>query len=98
MKNIISRLALAMAIAFLFAPALVRAHGFEGDRFFPPTVSTDDPFATDELSVSVSEFNNPAGSDGTPKTREFDVDSEFDKEIFPKFAVGVSGTYINLDP
>ncbi len=99
MKNIISRLALAMAIAFLFAPALVRAHGFEGDRFFPPTVSTDDPFATDEFSIGVQSFNNPASpGDGTPKTREVDISSEFDKEIFPKFAIGVSGTYINLDP
>jgi hypothetical protein len=74
------------------------AHGFEGDRFFPPTIQTDDPFATDEFSIQASEFEDPAGSDGTPKTREFDVTSEFDKEIFPKFAVGVSGTYINLEP
>jgi hypothetical protein len=74
------------------------AHGFEGDRFFPPTIQTDDPFATDEFSINASEFEDPAGSDGTPKTREFDVTSEFDKEIFPKFAVGVSGTYINLEP
>ncbi|HUB66446.1 MAG TPA: hypothetical protein VL981_03050 [Candidatus Methylacidiphilales bacterium] len=74
------------------------AHGFEGDRFFPPTIQTDDPFATDEFSLGFQCFNDPAGSDGTPKTREIDVSSEFDKEIFPKFAVGVSGTYINLDP
>ncbi len=80
-----------------FTPKL-HAHGFEGDRFFPPTIQTDDPFATDEFSIGMQEFNNPAGSDGTPKTREIDVSSEFDKEIFPKFALGVSGTYINLDP
>ena len=86
------------AITILITPSLVRAHGFEGDRFFPPTIQTDDPFATDELSVGFQSFNNPAGSDGTPKTREIDVSSEFDKEIFPKFALGVSGTYINLDP
>jgi hypothetical protein len=89
------------AICALLATNLsrVQAHGFEGDRFFPPTVSTDDPFATDELSVTASMFNNPAASDGSsPKTREVDVSSEFDKEIFPKFALGVSGTYINLDP
>ena len=73
------------------------AHGFEGDRFFPPTIATDDPFATDEFSVSASSLNNPATSDG-PKTREVDISTEFDKEIFPKFALGVSGTYINLDP
>jgi hypothetical protein len=90
--------AIVCALAIAFAPSPVRAHGFEGDRFFPPTVQTDDPFATDEFSVGVQEFNNPAGSDGSPKTRELDVDAEFDKEIFPKFAVGVSGTYINLNP
>lgn len=78
--------------------AHVRAHGFEGDRFFPPTIQTEDPFAVDELSLPVvSVFNNPAGDDG-PKTREIDVSAEFDKEIFPKFALGVSETYINLEP
>ncbi len=85
----------AMTIALL--PTNAEAHGFEGDRFFPPTVTTDDPFATDEFSIGASSFNNPASADG-PKTREVDVTSEFDKEIFPKFALGVSGTYINLNP
>jgi hypothetical protein len=90
--------AFAAALAFTLLTTRAQAHGFEGDRFFPPTIQTDDPFATDEFSINASEFNNPAGSDGTLKTREIDVSSEFDKEIFPKFALGVSGTYINLDP
>ena len=91
--------ALACAVTLLSTTNNATAHGFEGDRFFPPTVSSDDPFATDEFSIGVSTFNNPAASDGSaPKTREVDVSSEFDKEIFPKFALGVSGTYINLDP
>jgi hypothetical protein len=99
MKKVIQRAALACAITALIQPNIVRAHGFEGDRFFPPTVQTDDPFATDELSVGIQSFNNPSSpADGTPKTRELDVSSEFDKEIFPKFALGISGTYINLDP
>ena len=75
----------------------LQAHGFEGDRFFPPTIQTDDPFAIDEFSLTYSSFNNPAG-DGNPKTREIDVSSEFTKEIFPKFALGISGTYNNLEP
>jgi hypothetical protein len=76
------------------------AHGFEGDRFFPPTVTTDDPFATDELSLpTVSFFNNPASADGmNPKTREIDISTEFDKEIFPKFALGVTATETFLKP
>ena len=90
--------ALLTMLAFCALTTKLHAHGFEGDRFFPPTIQTDDPFATDEFSIGVQSFNNPAGSDGTPKTREVDVSSEFDKEIFPKFALGISGTYINLDP
>jgi hypothetical protein len=76
----------------------LHAHGFEGDRFFPPTIQTDDPFATDELALPViSVFNNPAGG-GNPKTREIDIYSEFDKEIFPKFALGIADTYTVLQP
>ncbi len=88
----------ALAFTLPLSVSGLHAHGFEGDRFFPPTIQTDDPFAVDEFSVQASSFNNPSGSDGTPKAREVDVSSEFDKEIFPKFALGISGTYINLDP
>jgi len=99
MTKIIQGAAMTCALTMLMTPAPVRAHGFEGDRFFPPTIQTDDPFATDEFSVGFQSFNNPASpEDGTPKTREIDVSSEFDKEIFPKFALGISGTYINLEP
>jgi len=88
-----------IAVLALFSlTTKLRAHGFEGDRFFPPTIQTEDPFAVDELSLPViSVFNNPAGGDG-PKTREIDIRAEFDKEIFPKFALGISTTYIVLQP
>lgn len=88
--------AIACALT-LFVSTHLKAHGFEGDRFFPPTVSTDDPFATDELSVGLQSFNNPASDDG-PKTREMDLSTEFDKEILPKFALGITGTYVSLQP
>jgi len=68
------------------------AHGFVGDRFFPPTIATDDPFATDELLLpSVSYIK----SQGVATT---DIGFEFDKEIFPKFALGVSGDWLYLKP
>jgi hypothetical protein len=93
-------LALASAAALvLFAlSAKLNAHGFEGDRFFPPTIQTEDPFAVDELSLPViSVFNNPAGG-GSPKTKQIDISAEFDKEIFPKFAIGISEDYVILRP
>lgn len=81
-----------------FGMANARAHGFVGDRFFPPTIATDDPFAMDELLLpSVSYFKSPAG-DGSPTVGTMDVGFGFDKEIFPKFALGISGNYLYQKP
>jgi hypothetical protein len=92
MKKIIRGAALACAIVILTTPAPVRAHGFEGDRFFPPTPLTDDPFAVDELSLPEIQYNPATAS------RETDITGSFSKEIFPKFALSVQDTYINLNP
>jgi hypothetical protein len=73
------------------------AHGFVGDRFFPATLTTDDPFAVDELSLGFTYFKNPAG-DGDPATRQADAGFEFVKEIFPRFAIGVADTYVQFKP
>jgi hypothetical protein len=88
----------AAALVLFALNAKLNAHGFEGDRFFPPTIQTEDPFAVDELSLPVmSVFNNPAGG-GSPKTKQIDISAEFDKEIFPKFAIGISEDYVILRP
>src|ERR1700679_2671841 len=85
-----------LAIATLgLGAASAHAHGFVGDRFFPPTIATDDPFATDELMLpSVSYFKNA----GDPATATSDGGFEFDKEILPHFALGISGDYMNVKP
>jgi len=76
-----------MVAAIGLGAVRVEAHGFEAGRFFPPTIQTDDPFATDELSFpTILYVQNP----GTPATKTTDSSFEFDKEIFPKFAVGIS--------
>ncbi len=74
------------------------AHGFAGDRFFPPTIQTDDPFASDELLLpSVSYFKDPASS-GSPATGVTDIGWDFSKEIIPHLAIGVSGDYLFQKP
>jgi hypothetical protein len=92
MKKIIQGAAMACAIVILTTPAPVRAHGLEGDRFFPPTPLTDDPFAVDELSLPEIQYNPATAS------REVDITGSFSKEIFPKFALSIQDTYINLNP
>jgi hypothetical protein len=95
LKNGRSWLAASSAVLTAIGANNARAHGFEGDYFFPPTITTDDPFATDELLLpSVSYFKTP----GNPATGITDFGAGFIKEIFPKFALGISGDYLYEKP
>jgi hypothetical protein len=59
------------------------AHGIVGDRFFPATIATDDPFAADELAFpTITAFNH-----------ETDYDADYSKTIFPGFALSVGSGY-----
>jgi hypothetical protein len=89
-------LLVAMVVALLLClPKLAQGHGILGDRFFPPTISTDDPFAVDELALpTISLSRNP----GNPASWETDAGFEFDKEILPGFAIGVSDTFVWQKP
>jgi hypothetical protein len=82
----------AVLAAVSFSTANVPAHGFVGDRFFPPTIATDDPFATDELLLPSVSYLKDHGVGTT------DIGFEFDKEIFPKFALGVEGDWLAQKP
>ena len=89
--------ALFFATSFIL-PRLAHAHGFAGERFFPPTITTDDPFAADELSLpTLSYFKNP-GDAGSPSNHEIDASFEFDKLIIPHLTLGVSDTYSWFHP
>ena len=97
-KSTRALLACAAACACIALAPAALAHGIVGDRFFPPTIATDDPFAVDELALpTISWMRNPAG-DGSPPFQEIDSVFEFDKEIFPHFAVGIADTFIYQRP
>ena len=82
-----------LAGAMLIPTIPVFAHGFAGERFFPPTITTDDPFAADELALPT--ISAIKGSDGT---KEVDVGFELDKLILPNLSFGVSDTHVFLHP
>jgi hypothetical protein len=78
-------LAAAAPVAAAFVPAAAVAHGVIGQRFFPATISTDDPFAADEMALpTIMSFDH-----------ETDVDFDYSKSIFPGFAVGVGIGHID---
>jgi len=70
-------------------------HGFAGARFFPATLSTDDPFVADELSLpTVTAIRTP--EDGS--TRETDVSVDIAKRITPQFGIAIGETLTALNP
>lgn len=72
--------------AVLAAPA--NAHGVVGQRFFPATITSDDPFAADELALpTISWFDH-----------ETDVDFDYSKTIFPGFAIEVGMGHVSARP
>jgi hypothetical protein len=76
----------------------VHAHGLIGKRFFPATLTIDDPFVADELSFpTVQHFKNPAGAEG-PATRETAISAEFSKRLSPNLGLSLGGTFKILDP
>lgn len=89
-----ARCASALAVASVLAAAPAHAHGVAGNRFFPATISTDDPSVADELSLpTIFSFEN--GDD--PSAAETDVAAEYSKRITARLGVSFAGawTYLN---
>jgi len=86
---------LACAVCEFSGTGRAYGHGFAGARFFPATLSTDDPFVSDELSLpTVSTIRTP--DDGG--TRETDISVDISKRITPEFAIEIGDTFTALDP
>ena len=87
---------LVVGLAFVSLGVLAaHGHGFAGARFFPATLSTDDPFIADELSLpTISTIRTP--DDGG--TRETDISIDFAKRITPKLVLEIGQTFTSLDP
>jgi hypothetical protein len=76
-------------------PTAAWAHGFAGSRFFPATLTTDDPFVNDELSLpTVSSIATP----GEGGTRDTEVAVDIAKRITPNLGIELGETIINLKP
>jgi hypothetical protein len=70
------------------------AHEIVGNRFFPATLTIDDPGVNDELALpTVDNFK----TGDVPPVRQRDISSEFSKRITEDFAVSFGTTYTFLD-
>ncbi len=94
------RLSAAVATALVLGvwPALAAAHGLAGKRFFPSTLTIDDPFVSDELSLPTFFHIKQPGDSGTPPGQVTSLSGEFSKRIFPDLGLTLAGDWNLLDP
>ena len=77
--------------ALVASPSWADAHGFAGERFFPATISTDDPFVADELSLPTFQaIRQP----GTPPSKTFDFSADIALKITPNFGIEIADGYL----
>ena len=77
-------------ITLVAEPLSAFSHGFAGDRFFPATLTTDDPFAASEMSLpTFSEIRQP----GQPPVKDFDTSTDISLLVLPRTALTISDGY-----
>jgi hypothetical protein len=75
----------ALVLVTVLVSQSANAHGVVGDRFFPATITSDDPFAADELALPTISLGN----------HEEDYEFEYTKSIFRHFSVSLDGGYVD---
>jgi hypothetical protein len=87
------RLALCGAVATLTSVGQTLSHEIVGNRFFPATLTIDDPGVNDELAFPTISISK-TGDD--PSFKQLDVSGEFAKRITDDFAISVASTWSRL--
>ncbi|HVB17920.1 MAG TPA: hypothetical protein VNF04_15385 [Stellaceae bacterium] len=88
------RAAAPAAVILLSASSAALAHGFAGERFFPATLLTDDPFVADEMSLPTI-TRNPTGADGSQET---DIETDLSKRITSDLGFTIGDQWEYLQP
>src|SRR5271169_2538848 len=86
--------ALAFIFVFLALPlSQPSAHCFVGSRFFPATLTIDDPCVADEMSLPTVAWSRTGD---VPPASEWDISAEFDKRITEDFGFGISDVWSQI--
>ena len=91
-----SVLLLAAAAQLLAAGAF--AHGVVGKRFFPATLTVDDPFVADELSLPTYSYQKLPSSGEEPASSQSSFALDYTKRITPDLGIGLGGSFLQTRP
>ena len=84
--------AAAAAVALLSMNSAALAHGWAGERFFPATILTDDPFVADEISLPQVSLQPPA-PDASQLTN---IEIDLSKRITPSTGIVIGDEWQRL--
>src|SRR5439155_17816858 len=93
-SRIITGAALGAAVIGIFIAPPADAHGVAGARFFPATITTDDPFVADELSLPTVSHQKTSAD---PSVKQTDINGEFAKRITPDIGFSIGAGWTHLD-
>jgi hypothetical protein len=91
-------LVLATALALTAFASSASAHGVVGQRFFPATLTIDDPFVADELSLPTVQVVRRKKGPESPPTWETEIDAELSKRLSRRFGISLGGALAIEDP
>jgi len=94
MRKLVQLLLATLACAGITQGAL--GHGFAGQRFFPATLATDDPFVSDELSLPTYSRRRLGAGGDEPAATQSAASVDFTKRITSNFGLGFGATYLEL--
>jgi len=83
MKRACLGAAVVAAVLPLATNSAALAHGFAGQRFFPATILTDDPFVADEMSLPTF-TRPPSAADGS---QEYNLEVDLAKRLTPDIGI-----------
>jgi len=89
------------ALAGSFCALIVTAasgHEIVGNRFFPATLTIDDPGVNDELAFPTIAHFKTATTPDTPAYRQTDVSGEFSKRITDDFGISIGPAWSHFSP
>jgi len=90
--------ALATVACLSLSPVAAKAHGFVGQRFFPATLATDDPFVADELSLPTISSTRSNADDENPATRQTSFSIDFARRITTNFGIELGVNRLRIAP
>jgi hypothetical protein len=90
--------ALMLAGAAGLLPQASEAHGVIGQRFFPATIATDDPFVADELSLPTVSLTRSNATDDAPASTQATIAMDFSKRITSKLGFSIGAAHDRIHP